>query len=158
MKKQLLFVFLAIMAFKVWHSVTLVWVFLFLAVMTFISRKRNPEKELSARIEEDAKNHHCHIPRNKLVRRKLVLIYAKYLRTTKKFPEMRQTYSELMDSLWEKLSSTYSLSVWRETLEDLLSSWPTPEPITVSSYEESLERTKKLSASWRESRNEAFGN
>jgi hypothetical protein len=113
--------------------------------------------ELSRRIQGDAHRYQCSIPYDEFVHESLRQVYAKYFRLSQAYPQLAQTYDELVDSMWAELRATTSLSEWRRIVREVSTGWPSPFAKGESPLADSLRKAQHVTRQWREAQREAGG-
>lgn len=86
----------------------------------------NPIRVLEDQIKIDAQKYKVQIPISYPLHLEFLKIYTKYLRLKTQFPNLKNTYIELVDSMWLKLSLETNPQNWKKILRSTDENWPTP--------------------------------
>jgi hypothetical protein len=86
----------------------------------------HPERKLLEKINIDSKKFNIRVPSSYPLHLDFLKFYSKYLRLSTQYPALKNTYKELVDSMWLKLSEESSVKGWRSIIKSTDKSWPTP--------------------------------
>ena len=86
----------------------------------------HPQRRLLDRINLDSKKFSIKVPTSYPLHLDFLKFYSKYLRLSTQYPALKNTYRELVDSMWLKLSEESTSKKWREIIKQTDSGWPSP--------------------------------
>lgn len=96
------------------------------AIWSFYKYINHPQRLLLLEIDQDKKKFNITIPRSYPLHLDFLKIYSKYLRLSTQYPTLKNTYKELIESMWLKLSEHNSVKSWREIIQKTDQAWPSP--------------------------------
>lgn len=96
------------------------------AVYSFYKYWNHPQRILLSEISEDSKKFNIKVPSSYPLHLDFLKFYSKYLRLSTQYPALKNTYRELVESMWLKLSEEESTKEWRRIISNTDKSWPSP--------------------------------
>ena len=86
----------------------------------------HPLRVLENEIQKDAQTFKISVPTSYPLHMEMIKFYSKYLRLSTQFPALKETYKELVQSMWLTLANEKSAKDWKETIRKTDKSWPVP--------------------------------
>lgn len=123
------------------------------------SCSRAEKRGVHRRMKLDAKENELHVPRQRHLRDKMIMIYEKRERAVADYPHLKQNYDDVIDEMWFALGKKKTVKAWDEVLSTVLAKWPTAKPSETkkSGISEKLDELNRATQQWNEARKEAFG-
>lgn len=108
---------------------------------------KNPRRILESEIEKDAEIFNIRVPRSYPLHLSLIKVYSKYLRLKSQFPALKETYREIIETMWKQLSTLSEPKEWKLAVENIDKNWPVPIDMK-SVVSNKLNRLKEDTKHW----------
>jgi hypothetical protein len=86
----------------------------------------NPRRQLEQKIDNDAKLFNIKVPRSYPLHMTLIKVYSKYLRLKAQFPALKETYTDIIETMWKHLATLNTPQEWKVAVENVDANWPIP--------------------------------
>jgi hypothetical protein len=110
---------------------------------------KHPLRALEQEIKGDAQKFNIKIPTSYPLHMEFINFYSKYLRLSTQFPALKTTYTELVESMWLRLSSESDSRSWRNIIRKTDENWPVPLELK-NLLETKLNKVSKETRYWEE--------
>ena len=86
----------------------------------------HPQRKLLEELNNDSKKFNVNLPSSYPLHQEFLKLYSKYLRLSLQYPALKNTYRELVDSMWLKLSQESNIKKMKEIIRQTDKQWPSP--------------------------------
>lgn len=86
----------------------------------------DPIRALENKIQIDAKKFMVRIPTSYPLYMEFISFYSQYIKRVNQFPALKETYKELVESMWIRLSTESDIKSWKEIIRKTNEKWPVP--------------------------------
>lgn len=108
---------------------------------------KNPRRLLEKEIQSDANLFNIKIPKSNSLNLAMLKIYSKYLRLRSQFPALKETYRDIIESMWKQLATLDSSNQWKIAVETVDKNWPAPIDMK-EIMGQKIEKLKKETKQW----------
>ncbi len=86
----------------------------------------HPQRQLLSALKNDSQKFNVLVPSSYPLHLEFLKFYSKFLRLSTQYPALKNTYRELVDSMWLRLSQESSAKEWKEIISQTDKKWPSP--------------------------------